>query len=284
MTNEELMKQFDGEDPDISEKLYLQNEAYIFSIAKNVARSYNCLRYNEAGTGYSQYTLGILEELKGEGALEFFRLLKLNEYDESKGKLTTYLHPFLEGVMRRWIETNIGVFSFDKTNMALTRKLRHDYLILDESVEDLAKKYGIHEELVARYLLYNTHTISIEDIPPIESDDPENMEILWKPQDGASSTSFEYSVYRRLCLHYLKELVALLPKKEKEIIMDHYGIFGAEKKPLDEIAIKHELTVDGVMKASKKIEKQLRELLPGSRLYWLREAYRMHRRAANSSF
>lgn len=41
MTNEELMKQFDGEDPDISEKLYLQNEAYIFSIAKNVAKLYN---------------------------------------------------------------------------------------------------------------------------------------------------------------------------------------------------------------------------------------------------
>lgn len=64
------------------EKLYFEYENLIFSIAKDVAESFHCIKTDE--NGLTEYSRQLLEDLKSEGTVEFFRLLQSKEYDESK--------------------------------------------------------------------------------------------------------------------------------------------------------------------------------------------------------
>lgn len=108
----------------MNDELYFQYENLITAIAKEVAESFHCIRRDENGiTTYSQQ---ILEDLKSEGTVEFFRLLNENKYDESKGELSTYLYPHIKGVMRRYLEKNMGVMSVSKNGMDLIRKIQQD--------------------------------------------------------------------------------------------------------------------------------------------------------------
>ena len=85
MTNEELYLQYLSGDTEAFERLYLQMQGFIASVAKDAAQSFGC---SDKET---------LDELCAEGALELCERLSTGEYDENRGKLTTYLHPFLRG-------------------------------------------------------------------------------------------------------------------------------------------------------------------------------------------
>ena len=94
MTNEELYRQYLSGDAEAFERLYLQMQGFIASVAKDAAQSFGC---SDKET---------LDELCAEGALELCERLSTGEYDEDRGKLTTYLHPFLRGKMYRYLEAN----------------------------------------------------------------------------------------------------------------------------------------------------------------------------------
>ena len=96
MTNEELYRQYLSGDAEAFEQLYLQMQGFIASVAKDSAQSFGCAD-NE-----------MLDELCAEGALELCERLSTGAYDEDRGKLTTYLHPFLRGKMYRYLEANLG--------------------------------------------------------------------------------------------------------------------------------------------------------------------------------
>ena len=116
MTNEELLRlYYETDDESLLEKLYTDNEELIVDIAKKVAAAFNCLRYKENTRQYTTYTEQILEELKSEGTLEFIRLIQERGYDESKGKFTTYIYPYIQGVMRRWVERSIDYITHIKS-------------------------------------------------------------------------------------------------------------------------------------------------------------------------
>ena len=87
MTNEELYRQYLSGDAEAFEQLYLQMQGFIASVAKDAAQSFGCSDKE------------ILDELCAEGALELCERLSTGAYDEARGKLTTYLHPFLRGKM-----------------------------------------------------------------------------------------------------------------------------------------------------------------------------------------
>lgn len=103
MTNEEMMRQFLAGDVDIIADVYSNIEAFIKSIAVQVSSRCNC---SDADT---------IEELCSHGKLSFFLTLNKMEYDESKGKLTTYLKPHIEGellhFMKRFIKYKAAVTS-----------------------------------------------------------------------------------------------------------------------------------------------------------------------------
>ena len=90
MTNEELYRQYLSGDAEAFEQLYLQMQGFIASVAKDAAQSFGC---SDKET---------LDELCAEGALELCEHLSTGAYDEDRGKLTTYLHPFLRGNMYRY--------------------------------------------------------------------------------------------------------------------------------------------------------------------------------------
>ena len=226
MTNEELIRRFyDGEDT--TGVLYCKNEGLIIDIAKKVATAYNCLQHKENTKSLTDYSKQIIEELKQEGAVEFFRLLRLKEYDETCSKFTTYIYPYIQGVMRRWMEAN--------------------------------------------YAEYTAHVISIYDlVPDVESgDDP--FEYI-TTDEGALSV--DQTVYRKICVELLEELFLSLPEKDRCILGESMGVFGFAKQPLDRIALKEEMTVDGVIKARQSAIRKLKESYLNSKLHLWRDVHR----------
>ena len=132
MTNEELYQQYLSGDTEAFEQLYLQMQGFIASVAKDAAQSFGC---SDKET---------LDELCAEGALELCECLSIGVYDEDRGKLTTYLHPFLRGKMYRYLEANLGAAALPKDEMQRVKQAqrlhKEELLPLDEVAQTLSAK------------------------------------------------------------------------------------------------------------------------------------------------
>lgn len=132
MTNEELYRQYLSGDTEAFEQLYLQMQGFIASVAKDAAQSFGC---SDKET---------LDELCAEGALELCECLSIGVYDEDRGKLTTYLHPFLRGKMYRNLEANLGAAVLPKDEMQRLKQAqrlhKEELLPLDEVAQTLSAK------------------------------------------------------------------------------------------------------------------------------------------------
>ena len=132
MTNEELYRQYLSGDTEAFEQLYLQMQGFIASVAKDAAQSFGC---SDKET---------LDELCAEGALELCECLSIGVYDENRGKLTTYLHPFLRGKMYRYLEANLGAAVLPKDEMQRLKQAqrlhKEELLPLDEVAQTLSAK------------------------------------------------------------------------------------------------------------------------------------------------
>ena len=132
MTNEELYQQYLSGDTEAFEQLYLQMQGFIASVAKDAAQSFGCADKE------------MLDELCAEGALELCERLSVGEYDGNRGKLTTYLHPFLRGKMYRYLEANLGAAVLPKDEMQRLKQAqrlhKEELLPLDEVAQTLSAK------------------------------------------------------------------------------------------------------------------------------------------------
>lgn len=132
MTNEELYRQYLSGDTEAFEQLYLQMQGFIASVAKDAAQSFGCTDKE------------ILDELCAEGALELCERLSVGAYDENRGKLTTYMHPFLRGKMYRYLEANLGAAVLPKDEMQRLKQAqrlhKEELLPLDEVAQTLSAK------------------------------------------------------------------------------------------------------------------------------------------------
>ena len=132
MTNEELYRQHLSGDTEAFEQLYLQMQGFIASVAKDAAQSFGCTDKE------------ILDELCAEGALELCERLSVGAYDENRGKLTTYLHPFLRGKMYRYLEANLGAAVLPKNEMQRLKQAqrlhKEENLSPDEVAQTLSAK------------------------------------------------------------------------------------------------------------------------------------------------
>ena len=132
MTNEELYLQYLSGDTEAFEQLYLQMQGFIASVAKDAAQSFGCTDKET------------LDELCAEGALELCECLSTGAYDEDRGKLTTYLHPFLRGKMYRYLEANLGAAALPRDEMQRVKQAqrlhKEELLPLDEVAQTLSAK------------------------------------------------------------------------------------------------------------------------------------------------
>ena len=263
MTNEQLVRQYyDGDDAAL-EKLYHKNIGLIRGIAKEAAAEFNCLMVDEHHPNqFSAYTKTILDDLCGEGALEFLTRIQNREYDESRAVLTTYLYPHLKGRMTRWLEQNLGCMALSKDEMAAVRQAQRLYHVAWKDTGEIAEELGISEARVTQYVRYNTHFLGVHDPVPKDYDGDPYERLM----PGLLSASTEQSVYRKVCIELLKELFDALPKKDRDILGKTCGVFGYPEATLKEIGMYHMMKESAVEKAKNRAVEKLRESYPGSRL------------------
>ena len=119
MTNEELIrKYYSDQDEDALMQLYEQNMDLFWSIARKSAKSFGCAESE------------VLDDLVSEGILSFSEVIYKGGYDETKGKLTTYVYPFIKGAMYRWLEKNAGsaALSYEELEEANAMPTADNYL------------------------------------------------------------------------------------------------------------------------------------------------------------
>lgn len=272
MTNEELVRRYYGGDERALEELYRRNLGLIRRIARETAREFNCLHMDRERPGeLSGYTKTILEDLCGEGALEFLTRVQSREYDESRAVLATYLYPHLKGRMTRWLEQHIGNLSLSKHEMDAVRQAQRLYHSGQFSIEEIAEKMDVLLEQAVKHIRYNTHFVGVNDLIP-GSYDGDPFERL---MPGNLSVSAEQVVYRKVCIELLQELFDALPKKDRDILGKFYGVFGFEKTSLKEIGMYHMMKESAVEKAKERAVTKLKKAYPGSRLQIWRNVHRM---------
>ena len=275
MTNEELVRlYYDGDDAAL-DKLYRRNLGLIRSIAKEAAKEFNCLHMDsDRPEKFSGYTKTILDDLCGEGALEFLTRIKSREYDEGRAMLTTYLYPHLKGRMTRWLERSIGNLALSKDDMEAVRKAQKMYHSDWCSIDEIAEKMNIDSAEVTRHIRYNTHFLGVYDLVP-EDYDGDPFERL---MPGELSVPAERIVHRRVSVELFHEMFDALPKKDRDILGKFYGIFGFQKTSLKEIGMYHMMKESAVEKATDRAIKKLEKAYPGSKLQHWKTVYRLMRR------
>ena len=275
MTNEELVRRYYDGDEAALEKLYHKNLGLIRSIAKETAADFSCLTVDEHHPNqFSAYTKTILDDLCGEGALEFLARIQSREYDQNCAALTTYLYPHLKGRMTRWLEQNIGCMALSKDEMAAVRQAQRLYHVAWKDTGEIAEELGIPEARVSRYVRYNTHFLGVHDLVP-EGYDGDPYERL---MPGTLTASAEQAVYRKVCIELLRELFDTLPKKDRDILGKTCVVFGYSEASLKENGMYHMMKESAVEKAKSRAIEKLREAYPGSRLQVWRAVHRMMRR------
>ena len=159
MTNEELYRQYLSGNAEAFEQLYLQMQGFIASVAKDAAQSFGC---SDKET---------LDELCAEGALELCERLSTGAYNEERGKLTTYLHPFLRGKMYRYLEANLGAAALPKDEMQRVKQAQRLHKEENLSPDEVAQTLGVSAEKAAQLIGCKTKSLSVSALSDTDTDD-----------------------------------------------------------------------------------------------------------------
>jgi hypothetical protein len=92
-------------------------------------------------------------------------------YIPSKGMLTTYAVPFIDGAMRRYLESSMGTLAIDRGSMTLVRKAQELYHVQRMTVDEIASELDIPLWLAAKHIKYATHFLSVYDLAHHDDDD-----------------------------------------------------------------------------------------------------------------
>ena len=246
------------------------NTGLVKDRARLIARQYHCLRQTKYG-GLSDYAKEMLSELESVGRLALVECVRSGDYDAERGRFTTYVTPFLDGAMRRYLECSMGTLSLDRDSMGLVRKAQKRYHQKGESVEEISQALGISFSTAARAIAYPTHFFSVYDL----QDPDEDGDILERLTPGWLSGSPEEAVIRSLTMECLREEFLQLSKKDQEILGRCFGVYGHPKSDLREIAIRNRMKKSGVEKAKDQAIKRLRDRCLDSLAWKLCRARRM---------
>lgn len=265
VTNEELMARYAEGDSSALDILCKQNQRLIHDRAKKMALAYNCYRFNGRGDP-TAYTMELLSDLVSEGMAAFIECICGGKYDP-EFMLTTYVVPFNDGAMRRYLESSVGTLAIDRDSMTIVRRAQELYHVQRKSVAEIAEELDISIQEAGAYIAYATHFLSVHDLvrhSDVDDDDGEDSGDVY--DYIAEQTLFEppyRAVYKKLRSEYLHRLFLLLPKKEQDILGKCYGEFDYTQAPLDEIAMYNFMKTDAVEKARNralgKLQKFMRE-------------------------
>ncbi len=290
VTNEELMSLYVQGDSSALSRLCEQNRGLICDRAKKMAFAYNCYRFNDR-SGPTAYTIELLSDLEGEGMTAFIECVCGGKYNP-EFMLTTYVMPFVDGAMRRHLESSMGTLAIDRDSMTLVRQAQEMYHVQGKSVAEIVAELDISAEVAAGHLAYATHFLSVYDCVPHSDDDDDGGDDDDIYDYIAEQTMFEppdKAVRKRLRSEHMHGLFLKLSKKEQDILGKCYGVFGYAKAPLDEIAMYHFMKTDAVEKARNRALGHLKKLMRDRPNPWaaaetaIRKAHRESERAEDYS-
>ena len=277
MSDQELLDRISQGDQAALTELCDGHAELIRKRAQWITRQYNCLRPSNRG-GWSGYTKETLSELESVGVLTLIECARNGGYDCAKGAFGTYIVPFLDGAMRRHLETSMGTLSLDRDSMGVVRKAQMLYHRDGKEMSEIAGELGVSLAEVAKAVAYPTHFFSVYDLPIPE----EGGDIFEYLMSDRLSVPAEEIALRALTMESLHEQFQSLSKREQDILGKSFGVFSYPKTDLREIAIRNRLREDGVEKAKKQALKKLRERCMNSMAWKLRRARRMVDRAISS--
>ena len=215
MTNEELLEQIANGDEAALTKLCLVNTGLVKERARSIARQYHCLRQTKYG-GLSDYAKETLSDLESVGKLALVECVRAGNYDAEKGRFTTYITPFLDGAMRRYLECSLGTLSLDRDSMGLVRKAQRLYHQEGKEPREICASLGISLRAVLRAIAYPTHFLSVYDLQG-PNDEGNIYERLASTR---LSISTEDAVIRTVTMECLREEFLRLSKKEQDTLRD----------------------------------------------------------------
>ena len=231
-------------------------QGFIASVAKDAAQNFGCTDKE------------MLDELCAEGALELCERLSTGAYDEARGKLTTYLHPFLRGKMYRYLEANLGAAALPKDEMQRVKQAQRLHKEEKFSPDEVPQTLGVSAEKAAQLIGCKTKSLSVS---ALSDTDPDDDPLAWLLDQHILTP--EQTVYRQVCTEELERLFRTLSAKDRAILGHTYGVFGYEKLSADELGLREMLSPDGVTKARKAALERLRSRYPGSGLHLWRDVY-----------
>lgn len=256
------MLRLKGGDETALEMLCEQNQALMHDIAKKAAFSHNCYILSNRGLP-TPYTLEVLSDLESVGMTAFIECVRGGGHEPNRGKLTTYVYPFVEGAMRRYLESSMGTLAIDRDSMTLVRKVQEMYHAQQKSAKEIASELDIPMWLAAKHIGCATHFFSVYDCVK-HSDDEDDSYDNDIYDHLAGQTIFEQpstALRKKRKSEYLHTLFLMLSKREQDILGKCYGVFGHEKQPLTEIGMYHFMKVDAVKKARVSALGHLRGLM-----------------------
>lgn len=210
--------------------LYLEHKSLIENCAKKIARRYRCGN--------------LLEDLVSAGTIAF--LEQINRYNEDQGTaVTTFLHPYIMGAMRREAEKSFSAFSLSRREFEQIRK-----------AGATAQARGV----------------SLDE--PVEEGGGELYDSVPAPQ-----ISVEQQVYIKIRREYLQAAFDLLSFKEREILGGSFGVSGHEEQTLAEIGEAFQMKENAVLKAKSRALEKLRRLCVDREL----DCWRVNWRSARAS-
>lgn len=259
MSNEELLEQISNGDEAALTKLYLMNTGLVKDRAWFIARQYHCLRQTKYGS-LSDYAKETLSELESVGKLALVECVRAGGYDAEKGRFTTYVTPFLDGAMRRHLESSMGTLSLDRDSMGLVRKMQRLYYQEGKKLSEICVSLGISFRVAARAVAYPTHFFSVYDL----QDPDDDGDVYERLTTNRLSGSAEDAVIRALTMKCLREEFMRLSKRDQEILGRYFGVYGFPKSDLREIAMRNRMKEPGVEKAKEQALKHLQNRFQGS--------------------
>lgn len=273
MTNEELLGRISLGDEDALSVLCENNTGLVKSRAGKIAARFGCVCASSQN-GLTAWTKETLSELESVGMTALIERVRSGGYDGSKGLFSTYVVPFLDGAMRRHLESNLGTLSLDRDSMALVRKAQALYHGAGKGIAEIAQELDVSPEDAARAVAYSTHFLSADHLEGTDSS-KDNGDAFHFLHEWTSGTLAEEIVLRKLSMECMEEAFYQLPQREQDILGRSFGVFGYPNSDLRDIAIRCRMKEDGVEKAKARALRKLQALCQNSFAWKLRLAGRM---------
>jgi len=246
MTNEELTERYYDGDRHALHELYEQNIGYFKTLAKSVYYLYCDYIHDE----------GLMDDLEQIAALEFIERMIKREYKPERGKVLTYITPYIEEKLLDHIAECSSVMHLSTKSFGLINKCKK--LSRDgKTTAEISKELGIGVETVRKCLHWSYWYKTIIKGHP---DDDYGLDYIDESKIGVNEQNPDDQIYVKWRSIYLYELFDSLSARERKIVGHYFGVFDYELMPVEEIGDLMLITRNAVYKVVQTALEKLREM------------------------